>query len=254
MSAQTQTSQPYSSVDPDEVEQFSRIAAEWWDPKGKFRPLHEINPLRIGYIREHVCTHFNRDTARLNALEGLSLLDIGCGGGLICEPMRRMGAEVTGIDASEKNIKTALTHAEETGLSIDYRATTAEALAMTGAAYDVVLALEIIEHVTDPQAFIDSCAALVKPGGMLVMTTINRTLKSMLMAKIGAEYILRLLPIGTHQWDKFVKPSEMTLGMQRNGFAIVDSSGMVLNPLRWEWKLSPSDLDVNYLMVGKKSD
>ena len=253
MSAQTQTAETaYSSIDPEEVEQFSRIAEEWWDPNGKFKPLHQINPLRIGYIRDHVCKALGRDPKSMRAFEGLEMLDIGCGGGLICEPMARMGASVTGIDASEKNIKTASIHAEQSGLSIDYRATTAEDLGAEKKQYDVVLALEIIEHVVDPQAFIDACAALVKPGGILIMTTINRTAKSFAFAIVGAEYVLRLLPRGTHQWEKFVKPSEMAQGLQRNAFAILNQSGMVMNPLRWEWKLSEKDLSVNYLMVGEK--
>lgn len=279
MQTQTQTPERYTSIDPDEVEQFSRIAAQWWDPKGKFKPLHEINPLRIGYIKEHICSQFAREVNALSPFEGLSLLDIGCGGGLICEPMARLGAHVTGIDASEKNIKTARVHAQETGLTIDYRATTAEDLVSSlreasetsdaaipnkpkeiassaspsrNDGFDIVLALEIIEHVTDPQSFIASCAQLVKPGGLLIMTTINRTMKSLLMAKIGAEYILRLLPRGTHQWDKFVKPSEMAQGYENNQLNVLNLSGMVLNPLRWEWRLSDTDIDVNYLMVGQK--
>ena len=244
--------QATSSIDPEEVEQFSRIAAEWWDESGKFKPLHDINPLRIGYIKQHVCAHFGRDEDTLHALDGLKLVDIGCGGGLICEPMKRLGADVKGIDASEKNIKTATVHAQENGLEIDYRASTAEALVEAGEQYDVVLALEIVEHVADAQAFIDSCCALVKPGGLLVMTTINRTPQSYLKAIIGAEYVLRLLPRGTHQWKKFLRPSEMLNGMERNGLRHVNSSGMVMNPIRWEWRLDDKDLSVNYLMAVKK--
>ncbi len=276
MVAQTQRSDAPpagGSVDPDEVAQFSRLAAQWWDPTGKFKPLHEINPLRIGYIKDHMCRHFIRDKAALRPFEGLTLVDIGCGGGLICEPMARLGAAVTGIDASQKNIGVAKTHAEQSGLAIDYRVETAEGLAATFAesgpregprpgenapaghddnGFDTVLALEIIEHVTDPQAFITSCAALVKPGGLLVMTTINRTVKSLLMAKIGAEYVLRLLPRGTHQWQKFVRPSEMVDGVHANGMELVELRGMVLNPMKWQWYLSETDLDVNYLMVACK--
>lgn len=241
-----------SSIDPDEVEQFSRIAAEWWDPTGKFKPLHEINPLRIGYIKQHVCDHFGRDVDSIKALDGLSLVDIGCGGGLICEPMKRLGATVTGVDASEKNIKTASVHAQEGGLEIDYNATTAEDLVQTGAQYDIVLALEIIEHVADAQSFIDSCATLVKPGGLIVMTTLNRTPQSYLKAIIGAEYVLRLLPRGTHQWKKFVRPSEMLSGLERNTLHHINSCGMVMNPIKWEWRLDDKDLSVNYLMAAKK--
>ncbi len=242
----------YSSVDPQEVEQFARIAEEWWDEKGPFRPLHQMNPLRIRFIRDHVCEQFTRNADVPDALGGLRLLDIGCGGGLICEPMARMGANVTGIDASEKNIKTAMVHANKSGLAIDYRATTAEEEAVCGAQYDIVLALEIIEHVTDPQAFIASCAVLVKPGGLLIMTTINRTAKAFALAIVGAEYILRLLPRGTHQWRKFVTPGEMMNGFTTHGIDVIDSQGMVLHPLAREWRLSNNDLDVNYLMAGRK--
>lgn len=252
MSTQRQTHQQSSSIDPEEVEQFSRIAEQWWDPRGKFKPLHQINPVRIGYIREHICRHFQRDSKAMQPFEGLSLLDMGCGGGLMSEPMARMGASVTGIDASEKNIKTASVHAQQSGLEIDYRANTAEALAETGAQFDVVLALEIIEHVNDPDAFVASCAQLVKPNGLLVMSTMNRTAKSMLLAKIGAEYVLRMLPIGTHDWRKFVRPDEMAQAMTLGGLCVSAMHGMVYRPLRREWVISESDLEVNYLMVGRK--
>ncbi len=242
----------YSSIDAEEVEQFSRIAEEWWDEGGKFKPLHAINPVRIGYIKAQICAAYGRDFDAISALEGLSLLDIGCGGGLIAEPMARMGAQVTGVDASERNIKTAALHAEQSGLRIDYRTTTAEALVSQHAQYDVVLALEIIEHVADAQAFIDSCCALVKPGGLLIMSTLNRTAKSFAMAIVGAEYILRMLPRGTHSWKKFLRPSEIATGFERNGFGVHDMTGMVMHPISWQWKLNPHDLDVNYLMVGKR--
>ncbi len=252
MSSQRQTEALSSSIDPEEVEQFSRIAEEWWDPKGKFKPLHQINPVRLGYIREQLCAVFDRDLSAMQPFEGLSFLDIGCGGGLIAEPIARMGAKVTGVDASEKNIKTAIVHAAQSDLPIDYLPGTAEALVADGYQFDAVLALEIIEHVADPQAFIASCASLVKPGGALVMSTINRTVKSLVMAKFGAEYVLRLLPRGTHDWRKFVKPDEMAQGMTAAGLSVSAMHGMVLNPLRWEWKISDTDLDVNYLMVGKQ--
>ncbi|MBN65953.1 MAG: bifunctional 3-demethylubiquinol 3-O-methyltransferase/2-polyprenyl-6-hydroxyphenol methylase [Rickettsiales bacterium] len=241
-----------SSIDPEEVEQFSRIAEEWWDPTGKFKPLHEINPVRIAYIKQQICAHFERDEDAIKALDGLSLVDIGCGGGLICEPMARMGASVTGVDASEKNIKTASLHAAQGGLDIAYQANTAEALASENQQFDVVLALEIIEHVADPDSFVASCAELVKPGGLLVMSTINRTLKSLAMAKIGAEYVLRLLPRGTHDWRKFVKPSEMAASARGAGLEHVHTTGMVINPIRWEWHIKDNDVDVNYLMVTRK--
>ncbi len=244
--------QATSSIDPEEVAQFSRIAAEWWDPKGKFKPLHEINPVRIGYIKQQIAQHFGKDADAIRALEGLSLLDIGCGGGLICEPMHRMGADITGIDASEENIKTARTHAEQGGLEIDYRATTAEDLLTTGAQFDVVLALEIVEHVADAESFIASCAGLVKSGGLLIMSTMNRTPQSYLKAIIGAEYVLRLLPRGTHSWQKFLRPAEMLESMQSAGLAHVHSTGMTLNPFKWQWRLDEKDLQVNYLMVAKK--
>ena len=240
------------SVDDAEVAQFSRIADEWWDATGKFKPLHEINPLRIGYIRELAVRHFRHDETAKAPLAGLRLLDIGCGGGLIAEPMARLGAAVVGADASEKNIAVAGLHANASGLSIDYRTTTAEALAAAGERFDVVLALEIVEHVTDPVAFIASCAALLNPGGLLIMSTLNRTRKSFLMAIVGAEYVLRLLPRGTHQWHKFVTPDEMQHAMEQAGLRVVDRRGMVLNPLRWQWKLSATDMDVNYLMAAAR--
>lgn len=250
MTAQTQRTD--SSIDPDEVEQFSRIAEEWWDPKGKFKPLHQINPVRIGYIREKICKHFQLDNETRQPFSGLKLLDIGCGGGLICEPMARLGADITGVDASDRNIAVASLHAKDMGLTIAYRATTAEALVEAGECYDVVLALEIVEHVVDPDAFIASCASLVKPGGLLIMSTLNRTLKSLAMAKIGAEYILRLLPRGTHDWRKFIRPSEMACAMRGGGLELVELRGMVLHPLRRQWAISENDLDVNYLAVARK--
>ncbi len=254
MNAQTQAHKPAasSSINPEEVEQFSRLAERWWDATGPFKPLHDINPLRLGFIKQHACNHFNRDVNSLRALEGLSVVDIGCGGGLICEPMARMGASVTGVDASEKNIKTAMLHAQQMSLEIDYRATTAEQLVSEQQQFDIVLALEIIEHVADADAFIASCAALVKPNGMLIMTTLNRTAKSFAFAIVGAEYVLRLLPRGTHDWRKFVKPADMQRGMKLSGLRVIDTQGMVLNPLKWQWRLSDTDFDVNYLMVAVK--
>lgn len=232
-----------STVDAAEVEQFSRIASEWWSPYGKFKPLHDINPLRIGWIQGKIGD---------GQIPGKTLLDIGCGGGLVCEPFARLGAKVTGIDASEKNIEVAKLHAGQSGLAIDYRCTAAEALAATGAQYDVVLALEIIEHVANIDLFVQSCAALVKPGGLIVMSTINRTFKAYAFAIIGAEVVMRVLPRGTHDWKKFLKPSELCRALQHHHITIDEMTGMVMNPLKWKWELHSKDLDVNYLVAGTK--
>ena len=242
-----------SSVDPEEIERFSRIADEWWDPAGKFKPLHRINPLRIEYIKQQLCHHFRRDETAPAPLAGLTLLDIGCGGGLLCEPMRRLGAEVTGIDASEKNIRVAGLHAEKAGLSIDYRATSAEALVETGAQYDAVLALEVVEHVADVAAFVASCAQLLRPGGMTVWATMNRTPQSYALAIVGAEYVLRWLPIGTHSWKKFLKPSELGGSLRRCGITVTHLTGMVMQPFSGQWRLEERNLSVNYLLTGNKS-
>ena len=241
-----------ASIDPEEVARFSRIAEEWWDEKGKFKPLHRINPARIGYIKQLVCKQFGRMDHDNQPFTGLSLLDIGCGGGLICEPMCRLGAQVTGVDASSKNVKVAALHARQMGLTIHYRAATAEQLLAEKQQFQVVLALEIIEHVTDPQAFIRHCSQLVKPGGLLIMSTLNRTAKSFIMAIVGAEYVMRWLPRGTHNFRKFVRPSEMRLGLLENGMEVIDTSGLVLNPLKNEWEINPRDIDVNYLMAARK--
>jgi len=239
------------TVDSEEVERFSRIAGEWWNPTGKFKPLHSINPLRIGYIRDRAAAHFGRDTTSATPpLQGLTLLDIGCGGGLISEPMCRLGADVTGIDASERNIAVAGLHAQQGGLAIDYRATNAETLAAAGERYDIVLALEIIEHVADIPAFVQACCALVKPGGLMVWSTLNRTPKSYALAILGAEYVLRWLPVGTHSWQKFVKPSELHAQLRQCGMDVADMTGMTLNPLNFKWKLTKNDLSVNYLLVA----
>lgn len=242
-----------TTVDSEDVARFSRIAEEWWDEKGKFRPLHRINPLRIGYIREQVCRHFGRDGDNIKALSGLKLMDIGCGGGLLCEPFTRMGASVTGIDASDKNISVARLHADRTGLDIDYRCTTPENLEQAAdhaGQYDIVLALEVVEHVADVPLFLHACTRLVKPGGLLFMSTLNRTLKSYGLAIIGAEYVLRWLPRGTHDWHKFLKPSELCEGLRREGMTITHMSGMAFNPLKNTWYLDEKDLSVNYLVTG----
>lgn len=240
-----------TTVNPDEVAWFTAIADEWWDPNGKFRPLHKFNPTRLTFIRDQLCAHFGRDPEAERPLEGLKILDIGCGGGLISEPLCRMGAEMTSIDAGEKNIKTALVHAEQNGLSIDYRHTTAEALAADGLSFDAVLNLEVIEHVADVDLFLEASCALVRQDGVMIGATLNRTPKSFLMAKVGAEYVLRWLPRGTHDFRKFIKPSEFSEGLRRNGMSVTKMNGMTFNPLRDSWSLS-QDLSVNYLLFAVK--
>jgi len=240
----------HSTVDSAEIERFSRIAEEWWDPKGKFAPLHRLNPVRLGYIRDRAAAHWRRDPLSGAPLEGLSLLDIGCGGGLLCEPMARLGAAVTGIDAAERNIATARRHAEGQGLAIDYRETTAEALAAEGRQFDIVLALEIIEHVADIDLFLRSCGQLTKPGGLVFLSTLNRTAKAWALAIAGAEYVLRWLPRGTHDWRKFLKPSEAVRGLRSAGVETQEIVGVVYSPLSRAWSLNKRDLDVNYMLYG----
>ncbi|MDA1324489.1 MAG: bifunctional 2-polyprenyl-6-hydroxyphenol methylase/3-demethylubiquinol 3-O-methyltransferase UbiG [Proteobacteria bacterium] len=239
------------TVDPEEIARFSALAAEWWNPAGKFKPLHRLNPVRLAYIRDHLCDRFDRDPRSLRSLDGLRILDIGCGGGLVAEPLGRMGADVTGIDASPENIATASVHAKEGGLSIDYRATTAEEISAAGGQFDAVIALEIVEHVARVPLFLASCAALIRPGGALIMSTLNRTAKSYLMAIVGAEYILRWLPRGTHQWEKFLRPSELTGGVETSGLSVTDLTGATYNPLNDEWRLS-RDMAVNYMLYAEK--
>jgi len=238
-----------SSIDPKEVEQFSRIAAEWWDPKGKFAPLHKFNPVRLSFIREQAQTRFGRDPKALRPFEGLRLLDIGCGGGLLCEPMTRLGFQVTGVDASERNIGTASTHAAEQGLSIDYRASTAEDLLAAGEPpFDVVLNMEVIEHVADPGEYLRNCARLLAPGGLMIVATLNRTLKALALAKVGAEYILRWVPAGTHDWNKFLKPQELREFLAGEPVATHGPFGVAFDPLSGRWSRS-SDCDINYMMT-----
>jgi len=247
-----QTARPLdASVDADEVEKFSALADEWWDPEGSFQPLHKLNPARLGYIRDRICDHFGRATQEPKPLMDLRLADVGCGGGLLTEPMARLGANVTGLDASERNVMVARTHAERMGLDIDYRYTTVETTAAAGEQYDVVLNMEVIEHVADVGAFLAACCAMVKPGGIMVMSTLNRTLKSFALAKVGAEYVLRWLPAGTHDWRKFVKPSELAAGLRPQGFDIVELKGLAYRPLSDEWLLA-DDVDVNYMAVAVK--
>ena len=238
-----------SSIDPAEVERFSRIAAEWWDPKGKFAPLHKFNPVRLAFIRDHALVRFGRDSQARRPFEGLRLLDIGCGGGLLCEPMTRLGFQVTGVDASERNIGTASAHAAEQGLAIDYRASTAEALEAEGVPlFDVILNMEVIEHVADPGEYLRTCGRLLAPGGLMIVATLNRTLKALALAKVGAEYVLRWLPAGTHDWSKFLKPEELKSFLADQPLAIQGPYGVAFNPLSGRWSRS-GDCDINYMMT-----
>jgi len=239
------------SVDRDEVAKFSAMAAEWWDPKGKFRPLHLFNPVRLGFLREIAAQHFSRDAQQLTPFEGLTLLDIGCGGGLLSEPMARQGFTVLGADASEKNIGTARAHAQGQDLPLTYRAVAAETLAAEGASFDMVLNMEVVEHVADLSGFLKACARMVKPGGIMVIATLNRTLKSLALAKIGAEYVLRWLPPGTHDWNKFIRPDELAAMTEAAGLDVVKLQGAAFDPLRWSWSLS-NDTDVNYMIVATR--
>jgi 2-polyprenyl-6-hydroxyphenyl methylase / 3-demethylubiquinone-9 3-methyltransferase len=240
------------TIDQDEVARFSRLAGQWWDPRGPMAALHKFNPVRLAYIRDRSAAHFDRDPKRLDGLSGLRVLDIGCGGGILCEPLARLGASVTGADPSESNIAVAQHHAARSGLTIDYRNTSAEALAQAGEVFDVVLAMEVVEHVTDVSLFVELAAAMVKPGGLLFVATLNRTVKSFALAIVGAEYILRWLPRGTHQWDKFVTPNELEIAIEQSGSQIVGETGVIYNLLADRWQLS-TDMDVNYMVVAEKA-
>ena len=240
-----------TTIDPEDVARFSAIADEWWDPDGKFKPLHRFNPIRLHYIRDRICTHFGRDKQSLRPFAGLRLLDVGCGGGLISEPLARMGADVTGIDASERNIRTAQVHAEQVSLDISYHSTTVEEIAATGDSYDAVISLEVVEHVADVDLFLDGCAALTADNGAIALATLNRTPKSFALGIVGAEYIMRWLPRGTHNWKKFVRPSELARGLRRNGITVEDISGLTFNPLNSEWQVS-GDVSVNYVLFGTR--
>lgn len=242
-----------ATVDPAEIAKFEAMAAEWWDPNGKFRPLHMLNPCRLGYAVDQIAATHGRDRRSTRPFEGLTVLDIGCGGGLLCEPMRRLGAAVTGVDPAARNIPVAKLHAEGQGLEIDYRVATAEDLVAEGAAFDAVLNMEVVEHVPDPQAYLDACAKLVKPGGVMICSTLNRNPKSYVMAIVGAEYVMRWLPKGTHEWSKFITPDELCAMISKAGLAPVDRKGFVFNPLKWEWFISERDLSVNYVTASVRA-
>jgi 2-polyprenyl-6-hydroxyphenyl methylase / 3-demethylubiquinone-9 3-methyltransferase len=242
-----------SSVDEGEVERFSRYGADWWDPRGPMAALHKFNPVRLGYIRDQAAARFARDPKKLDCLKDLRMLDIGCGGGILSEPLARLSAQMVGADPSPKNIAVASAHAQESGVTVDYRATTAEDLAAAGEKFDVVLAMEVVEHVTDVNAFVATCASMVKPGGLMIAATLNRTLKSFALAIVGAEYVLRWLPRGTHQWDKFVTPDELDLAFERGGLRVTGERGVIYNLLADRWQLS-SDMDVNYMLVAERSE
>jgi 2-polyprenyl-6-hydroxyphenyl methylase / 3-demethylubiquinone-9 3-methyltransferase len=246
------TEAPYSrTIDPGEVARFDRIARDWWDPKGPMRALHKLNPVRLHYIRDTACRHFGRDGRAPRPLEGLTVLDIGCGGGILSEPMARLGARVTGLDPAPNNIAVARLHAQRSGLNIDYREEAIETVAARPEQFDIVLAMEVVEHVADVQAFVSACCATVAPGGLLVMATINRTLRAFALAIVGAEYVLGWLPRGTHRWERFVTPEELTLTVEAAGLTVTDLAGVVYNPLSGQWSLS-RDTAVNYMALAAR--
>ncbi len=241
-----------TTVDPSEIAKFEAMAAEWWDENGKFKPLHMLNPCRLDYITSQIAGEFDRNLSDPTPFMGLRILDIGCGGGLLSEPMARLGADVVGADAAERNIPVARIHAEQSGLTIDYRHTTAEALADANEQFDVVLNMEVVEHVASPIDYLTACQRLLKPGGLHVCSTINRNAKSYMMAIIGAEHVMRWLPKGTHEWNKFITPDELYDLLRDAGLDPVDRKGFVFNPITWSWKLSDRDLSVNYVTASVK--
>jgi 2-polyprenyl-6-hydroxyphenyl methylase/3-demethylubiquinone-9 3-methyltransferase len=251
MSSAGRTTAQSPTVDPVEVARFASLAAQWWDPTGKMGMLHKFNPVRLGFIKEVACRQFARDPTRLDSLSGLRILDIGCGGGILSEPLARLGAEVVGADPAVPNIEAAKLHAAGAGLALDYRATTAEALAEAGERFDLVLAMEVVEHVADMALFVRRCAEMVKPGGLLIGATINRTLKSFALAIVGAEYVLRWLPRGTHRWDRFVTPNEFEAALARNGLRLIEQTGVVYDLFAGRWLLA-DDMDVNYMLAAEK--
>ncbi len=243
-----------TTIDSAEVAKFQAMAAEWWDPNGKFKPLHMLNPCRLDYITSQIAAEFDRDLAGPLPFKGLRILDIGCGGGLLSEPMARLGAEVVGADAAERNIPVAQVHAEEQGLTIDYRHTTAEAMVAEGERFDAVLNMEVVEHVSDPLAYLTACHDLLMPGGLMTCSTINRNPKSFMMAIVGAEHIMRWLPKGTHEWSKFITPDELYDLLRKSGLDPVDRKGFVFNPVAWSWRLSDRDLSVNYVTTSVRPE
>ncbi len=253
MAATAEKPKETPSIDPAELDKFRAMAEEWWDPDGKFRPLHKFNPVRLQYIRDTACAHFERDTTSLTPLSGLTVLDVGCGGGLLCEPLARLGAEVTGIDAVTRNIEIARVHAESTALSVDYQTVTVEELAADNREFDIVLNMEVVEHVADVSAFLKACGAVVRDGGLMFFATLNRTPKAFALAIVGGEYILRWLPRGTHDWRKFVRPSELTRELAAAGIEVTDLTGVTYSPLTGQWSANPRDLDVNYMGTGVKT-
>ena len=243
---------PQTTVDPAEIAKFEAMAAEWWDLEGKFKPLHMLNPTRLDYITRQIASEFDRDLTTDAPFAGLRILDIGCGGGLLCEPMARLGATVVGADAAERNIPVAQVHAEQSGLTIDYRFTTAEDMAAAGEQFDVVLNMEVVEHVADPLSYLTACQQLLKPGGLHICSTINRNPKSFGMAIVGAEYVMRWLPKGTHEWNKFITPDELFDLMRQAGLNPVDRKGFKFDFLGWSWSISDKDLSVNFVTASLK--